>query len=194
MPDCPNNVMAPEKYCAPHWYAVNHVKNSEQKQMKNKLQIPRNIDLATADGGTDTSHMEYWGDKGATPAGEDISLIEQLAAIEHERWADWQKWCHKVLRENNPSPEQGDILERWDRQIETPYAELSEKEKQSDRDQVARYLPLIQAHYESLVAEAYPTLAQVTEMPTSTEEWHRQVKMLDIYKANIINKFKGIEK
>lgn len=74
-------------------------------------------------------------------------LIEKLAAIEHERWADWQKWCHKVLRENNPSPEQSDILERWDRQIETTYAELSEKEKQSDRDQVMRYWPLIQANY-----------------------------------------------
>jgi len=35
---------------------------------------------------------------------EDGELREQLAAIEHERWADWQKWCHKVLRENNPSP------------------------------------------------------------------------------------------
>jgi hypothetical protein len=77
---------------------------------------------------------------------EDGELREQLAAIEHERWADWQKWCHKVLRENNPSPEQGDILERWDRQIETPYAELSEKEKQSDRDQVDRYWQLVEAY------------------------------------------------
>lgn len=85
---------------------------------------------------------------------EDLDLIEKLAAIEHERWADWQKWCHKVLRENNPSPEQGDILERWDRQIETPYAELSEKEKQSDRDQVMRYWPLLQAHIERKQANA----------------------------------------
>lgn len=76
---------------------------------------------------------------------EDSALIEKLAAIEHERWADWQRWCNKVLRENNPSHEQGDVLERWDRQIETPYAELSEKEKQSDRDQVMRYWPLIKA-------------------------------------------------
>ncbi len=80
----------------------------------------------------------------STPTDLD-KLREKLAAIEHERWADWQKWCHKVLRENNPSPEQGDILERWDRQIETPYSELSEREKDSDREQVDRYLPLIQA-------------------------------------------------
>lgn len=87
-----------------------------------------------------------------TPTSES-ELLEQLAAIEHERWADWQKWCHKVLRENNPSPEQGDILERWDRQIETSYAELSEKEKQSDRDQVMRYWPLIVAYQSTREAE-----------------------------------------
>ena len=86
---------------------------------------------------------------------EDGELREQLAAIEHERWADWQKWCHKVLRENNPSPEIGDVLERWDRQIETPYAKLSEKEKDSDREQVDRYLPLIQSEISKREQQAY---------------------------------------
>lgn len=73
-------------------------------------------------------------------------LKEKLASIEHDRWADWQKWCHKVLRENNSFPGKEDILERWDRQIETPYVNLSEKEKQSDRDQVDRYWPLIKEY------------------------------------------------
>lgn len=81
-------------------------------------------------------------------------LIERLADIEHQRWADWQRWCHTILRDNNPSPEQGDILERWDRQIETPYSELSEKEKQSDREQVMRYLPIIEAYYAAKIKEA----------------------------------------
>ena len=93
-------------------------------------------------------------------------LREQLAAIEHERWADWQKWCHKVLRENNPSPEQGDILERWDRQIETPYTKLSEKEKQSDRDQVDRYWQLVEAYKQHSCAsgiEIYPSRASKTK-------------------------------
>lgn len=70
-------------------------------------------------------------------------LRENLAAIEHERWSDWQKWCHKVLRENCPSPDLEKILERWDKQIATPYQDLSEQEKQSDREQVDRYLHLI---------------------------------------------------
>lgn len=87
------------------------------------------------------------------PTNNNNELIEKLADIEHQRWADWQEWCHKVLRENNPSPEIGDVLERWDRQIETPYRELSELEKQSDRDQVKRYWPLIERYAQKMVAE-----------------------------------------
>ena len=108
-------------------------------------------------------------------------LREQLAAIEHERWADWQKYCHRVLRDNNPSPEQGDILERWDRQIETPYADLTELEKQSDREQVDRYWHLIQAHTNAEIARTLdrlesevqgiatskPTVDYATSIPTN---------------------------
>ena len=59
-------------------------------------------------------------------------IVEKLADIEHQRWADWQEWCHKVLRENIEELGLEKILERWDRQIATPYSELSEEEKQSD--------------------------------------------------------------
>ena len=46
-------------------------------------------------------------------------LFEKLADIEHQRWASWQKWCHKILRENCPSLELEKVLERWDKQIKT---------------------------------------------------------------------------
>jgi hypothetical protein len=36
-----------------------------------------------------------------------------------------------------------DLVEQWQRQIETPYQSLSEAEKESDRDQVRKYLPTI---------------------------------------------------
>ncbi|MFC8731183.1 hypothetical protein ACFT5B_01820 [Luteimicrobium sp. NPDC057192] len=36
-----------------------------------------------------------------------------------------------------------DLATRWAAQVETPYAELSEQEKDSDREQVRQYLPLI---------------------------------------------------
>ena len=35
------------------------------------------------------------------------------------------------------------LVAQWERQIATDYADLSEKEKESDRDQVRRYWPLI---------------------------------------------------
>lgn len=71
-------------------------------------------------------------------------LMEQLAAIEHERWADWQRYLHgkcDVMANIGlviPFP----LYDHWNRQINTPYAELSEVEKESDREQVRRYLPL----------------------------------------------------
>uniref|UniRef100_A0A6M3L091 Uncharacterized protein n=1 Tax=viral metagenome TaxID=1070528 RepID=A0A6M3L091_9ZZZZ len=73
-------------------------------------------------------------------------LFERLAAIEHKRWADWQSWCHKILREHCGSQaliEINQVLERWDKQINTNYEDLTEKEKDSDREQVMRYWHLL---------------------------------------------------
>ena len=71
-------------------------------------------------------------------------LFEKLAAIEHERWADWQKYMHSKCHRNGGALVIPTVLvEQWERQISTPYAELSEEEKESDRDQVRRYWDLI---------------------------------------------------
>lgn len=77
----------------------------------------------------------------------DKELFEKLAAIEHERWADWQRYIHSKLQKNI---EDRDFFrlpsfwrERWERQINTPYSELSEQEKEADREQVRRYWNLI---------------------------------------------------
>lgn len=53
------------------------------------------------------------------------SFLETLATLEHEQWAHWTKYML-----NNLTPEN---IQRWKKQIETPYEELSEKEKESDR-------------------------------------------------------------
>lgn len=72
-------------------------------------------------------------------------LLEQLASIEHERWSHWQKYVHsKGVQQGDGSlliP--AELVEQWDRQIATPYAELSDLEKESDREQVRKYLPTI---------------------------------------------------
>lgn len=76
-----------------------------------------------------------------------LDLREQLAAIEHERWADWQRYMHSKCRKEADGglTIPADLAARWERQIATPYEELSEQEKQSDRDQVDRYWPLVEA-------------------------------------------------
>ncbi len=71
--------------------------------------------------------------------------IEAAAAIEHERWSGWMKYlfskCEPIV-EGALIPL--DSVAHWTRQIQTPYAELSEREKESDRKE-ARKHPAIAA-------------------------------------------------
>lgn len=82
------------------------------------------------------------------PGSEDIK--EQLADIEHQRWADWQKWMHSLTKDL-PLGARGVFrvipqvyFDRWERQINTSYADLTAAEKAADMEQVNRYWPLIE--------------------------------------------------
>lgn len=72
-------------------------------------------------------------------------IVEGLASVEHERWSHWQRYLHsKCVPDGEGSliiP--AELVRRWEAQMNTPYSELSEQEKESDREQVRRYLPLI---------------------------------------------------
>jgi hypothetical protein len=72
-------------------------------------------------------------------------LVEQLAALEHERWSHWQRYVHSkgVLQPDGSLLLPADLVARWKNQIERKYAELDDQEKESDREQVRKYLPLI---------------------------------------------------
>lgn len=76
---------------------------------------------------------------------ESEALLDQLAAAEHERWAHWQQYVHDHCTANPDGSLTipAHLAERWSAQISTPYSALSEPEKESDRDQVRRYLPII---------------------------------------------------
>jgi len=78
----------------------------------------------------------------------DSKLFEQLASLEHTRWADWQKYLHSKLEIQQATRGKiiyfpNELFEQWERQIKTDYKNLSEKEKDSDREQVLRYWDLI---------------------------------------------------
>lgn len=74
-------------------------------------------------------------------------LLEQLAEKEHERWAHWQRYVHEQCRPeaNGDLVIPAKLVEQWRRQIATPYSELTDEEKDSDREQVRKYLPLVLA-------------------------------------------------
>ena len=73
------------------------------------------------------------------------NIIEALAGIEHERWVHWQSYIHSkcVCQPDGSLTIPPDLAAQWKRQIATPYSSLSEREKESDREQVRSYLPLI---------------------------------------------------
>jgi DNA-binding ferritin-like protein len=72
-------------------------------------------------------------------------VFEKLADIEHQRWSSWQKYLHSkcIKNENGDLIIPADYVKHLERQINTPYCELSEKEKNSDREEVKKYWDLI---------------------------------------------------
>lgn len=65
------------------------------------------------------------------------SLLESLARLEHTQWACWTQHMLDNLTEEN--------IARWRRRIGTPYEELTEQEKDSDRWWARRVIELLEA-------------------------------------------------
>ena len=82
---------------------------------------------------------------------------ERLADYAHEAWSGWMRYMFTIgtlLNDKWMSPEPGQqaklllpewAVERWQRQMNTPYAELPESEKASDRDEADAILTIIRA-------------------------------------------------
>ena len=80
-------------------------------------------------------------------------LIEQLADKEHASWCHWMDYlfsrCISTIEGDAVIP--NDLALRWRRQASTPYTELTEREKQSDRDEVAHILPIIDEYMKHVI-------------------------------------------
>jgi hypothetical protein len=91
--------------------------------------------------------------------GWEEDFIEKGADLEHTRWAKWQEYLHsKCVEHENGMGEwvcfPSERFRHWERQIATPYSELSEKEKESDRHEVRQYLPLIREIFSQEIENA----------------------------------------
>ncbi|MBF6435501.1 hypothetical protein [Nocardia cyriacigeorgica] len=73
-------------------------------------------------------------------------LLERLAAIEHERWAHWQQYMHSrcATGPDGSLTIPAELVKRWSTQMSTSYEDLPEDQRESDREQVRRYLPIFE--------------------------------------------------
>lgn len=95
-------------------------------------------------------------------------FVEAGAALEHERWSGWHRHMRDKINPEN--------MMRWDRQSDTPYADLSEQEKESDRKEVRQYLPLI----EKLIASHNNSLVERLEGLKESETYpHNEIQLTD---------------
>lgn len=72
-------------------------------------------------------------------------IIEKLANYEHDRWSRWQKHLFsKCLKNEDGSmtiPKE--FVDRWNRQINTSYFDLSNEEQESDKKEAIKILKII---------------------------------------------------
>ena len=77
---------------------------------------------------------------------EQDSLIELLAEKEHESWSRWMQQlflkCSILSDGSYVIPVA--MVRRWQWQMNTPYAQLSEEEKQLDRNEIIHLLPILE--------------------------------------------------
>ncbi len=86
-------------------------------------------------------------------------LVETIADFFHMNWSHWMKYLYTKLEQYDSTGgfkdyDEDDFLmdrsdyDHWKRQMNTPYAELSEKEKDSDREWSVKLLELLNKTHE----------------------------------------------
>ncbi len=101
---------------------------------------------------------------------ETKELREKLAALAHDQWASWMKFLFSrcnLQEEDGAAIIPTAFVTHWKKQMATPYASLSEYEKDSDRKEADRVIAILEAqevgdeeqkellkHFNDLVDEA----------------------------------------
>ena len=84
---------------------------------------------------------------------DDHETVEKLAAYAHDAWSGWMRYlfskCDGVIPntlsalDDNSLVIPAEFVQRWVRQMNTPYDDLPEGEKESDRVEARRILEVI---------------------------------------------------
>jgi len=112
--------------------------------------------------------------KGAGKRMSREELVEALSDKEHASWARWMEYlfskCETYMA-GDSLVIPGHLVRRWRGQVETPYSELSEQEKESDRKEVAHILPIIEAYrqeqFQQIISIVERTLDEATRATES---------------------------
>ena len=85
----------------------------------------------------------------------DDELREAIADQAHEAWSGWMRY----LFEKSARCSDGDVtipaslVARWTRQMTTPYRDLPERERESDRAEADRYLAIVRGRPSATAAQ-----------------------------------------
>jgi hypothetical protein len=79
-------------------------------------------------------------------------LIEELAHFEHDSWSHWMDYLFSKCKQNEDGSMTipAELVYHWTRQLTTKYVDLTEKERESDRVEVRKILPIIEEYKESV--------------------------------------------
>ena len=72
-------------------------------------------------------------------------MKEKIANLCHEQWAGWMQYLFskgEFMDKDGTWVMPAWAVERWQRQMNTPYEQLSEEEKNSDRTEADKFLAL----------------------------------------------------
>lgn len=86
-----------------------------------------------------------------------VETLERLADAQHAIWSHWMRWFFENDTEEN--------RRRWQRQMNTSYARLSEQERDSDRRVVSKFV-------EPVICAMLKELEGVEEV----EAWNKQLR------------------
>jgi len=81
------------------------------------------------------------------PDGPEDILLEPLSDLMHQIWTHWMKYLYSKLEEDDL----GMVINwpdyrHWSEQMATNYADLTESEKYSDREQARKIIAMLRVH------------------------------------------------
>lgn len=73
-------------------------------------------------------------------------MRERLSFVQHEIWSHWTKWQFGTcgMNPDGSITIPAKLVQRWEKQAQTAYTELTEKEKDSDREQTDKILECLE--------------------------------------------------